>query len=216
MLRQLWRSETCLPRRVVGFLVPSSFCPQKGQPARFLGPLWVIMVEHWSEKEHVLILRSRRIAVFNLKVCHFICGSQILLLCCEVRIVRSSALSYPWSSCSKGSLLFYRGQMEDEWNYSGHPGLPPALLIQLIWFQLTFVGQICEFTAFWFRMMLQKKFSFLTFCCCSVISLPSLFHSDYVIYECKIEQGSFPGGYSSISLQKEAREHEWEKTGSEE
>lgn len=95
MLRQLWRSETCLPRRVVGFLVPSSFCPQKGQPARFLGPLWVIMVEHWSEKEHVLILRSRRIAVFSLKVCHFLCGSQILFLCCEVRIVRSSALSYP-------------------------------------------------------------------------------------------------------------------------
>jgi len=52
-------------------------------------------------------------------------------------------------------------------------------------------------------MMLWKNFSFLTFCCC-VISLPSLFRSDYIICECKIEQGSLTGGYSSVSLKKEA------------
>lgn len=35
MLRQLWRSETCLPRRVM----PCSFCPWRGQPACSRGPL---------------------------------------------------------------------------------------------------------------------------------------------------------------------------------
>lgn len=52
-------------------------------------------------------------------------------------------------------------------------------------------------------MILQKNFSFLTFCC-SIISLPFLFHSGYLICECNIEQGSFLGGYSSVSLEKEA------------
>lgn len=68
--RKLWRSETCLPQKMVGFLVPSSFYP----------PSACIMLGHRSEKKHVLILRSRRIAEFILEVYHFLCRSQISFL----------------------------------------------------------------------------------------------------------------------------------------
>lgn len=56
--------------------------PQKGSLSTHWDPCAaLITLEHWDEKEQVLIFRSRRIAVLILKVFSFLCGSQISLLC---------------------------------------------------------------------------------------------------------------------------------------
>jgi len=72
MLRQLWRSETCLPGRVVGFWCPApSVLGQASLPAPWDPCRAFVMPEHWSGREHRLILRSRRIAVLILKYAIF-------------------------------------------------------------------------------------------------------------------------------------------------
>lgn len=78
-----------------------SWCPAPSVPRKASLPApsdscrAFIVLEHWSEKEHVLILRSRKITVFISKACRFLCRSQISFLCHKVRIVYSSALMYP-------------------------------------------------------------------------------------------------------------------------
>lgn len=71
-----------------------------------------LLLGWWSGREQVLILRSRRIAVFILKVCHFLCGSWISFLCYTRWELCCVALLWVIpAGCRRGRLLCYKRQM---------------------------------------------------------------------------------------------------------
>lgn len=100
------------PMKSGWFLVPSSFCPWKGQPACSPGPLQGLGYARALEWEGTWRdFKQQMDCSVHFKGASFFLWIPDLISLHELRIVLSSALSYPCSGCSRGNLLCCKWKM---------------------------------------------------------------------------------------------------------